>query len=69
MLSTIQGPLFHTPQTFNESKNSLAHTFSNFKVKIFNNSKNFLPNTFTLKFDTLKNLNNEFFTHEKFTTP
>jgi uncharacterized protein YjfI (DUF2170 family) len=58
-------PHFHTPQTFNESKNSLPHTFSNFKIEILNNSKNSLSNTFTLKLDTLKNLNNEFFSHLK----
>jgi hypothetical protein len=49
-LSTTQKPFFHTPQIFNESKNSLSHTF-------------------TLKFDTLKKLEEQvFFTLEKLTT-
>jgi hypothetical protein len=61
MFSTTQGPLFHTPQTFNELKNSLSNTFLNFKVEILNNSKNSLPNTFTLKFDTLKKLEEQVF--------
>jgi len=66
--STTQRPFFHTPQTFNESRNSLPHTFSKFKVEILNNSKNSFRNTFTLKLDTFKILMNEFFALEKLIT-
>jgi hypothetical protein len=34
-----QTPFFHTPQTFNESKNSLPHTFT-LKLDTFKNLKN-----------------------------
>jgi len=52
-LSITQRPFFHTPQTFNESKNSLAHTFT-FKFDIFKSLKNkfFFPTWKT--YNTLK---------------
>jgi hypothetical protein len=46
-LSTTQKAFFHTPQTFNESKNSLPHTFT-LKFDIFKKFKN--------KFFTLEKL-------------
>ncbi len=48
-------------ETFNNSKNSFAHTFSNFTVKSFNISKNFLTHIFSnFKVETFNNLKNSF---------
>jgi hypothetical protein len=55
-LSITQRPFFHTPQTFNESKNSLAHTFT-FKFDTFKNLKN------KFFFLTLKTYNKKSFFH------
>jgi hypothetical protein len=38
-------------ETLNNSKNFLAHTFSNFNIETFNKLKNFLPHTFNLKLE------------------
>ncbi len=65
ILSTSPRPLLHTHETFNESKDSLRHTYLNFKVEIMNNSKNSLWNTLTLKVDSLKNLEEQVFSHLK----
>ncbi len=67
-ISTSGRPLLHTPKTFNESNNSISHTFSNLKVEVLNNSKNSLQNIFALKLNIFKNLKNKFFTLEKLTT-
>jgi len=65
-LSTVRSPFFHTLQTFNESKNSLPHTFWNFKVEILTTWKTFfqtfspwnltLSKTWRTSFPHLKNV-------------
>jgi hypothetical protein len=54
-----QRPFFHTPQTFNESKNSLPHTFT-LKLDTFKNLKN-LQNFEEISFTPLTHLEMNFY--------